>query len=152
LTPILGVLSVVQIPSEWKRAGVAGVSAAVAVHLAFDLFPQSWRGFALIWVPLIGPLNTTLSISWLMLSVTICLYLALRLLRTHTELAFAAGIGCIAFAMAARSERVFWPVLLFLLCAALLATCLPNRLIRGQVLIGRAWRRVRGRPVTKTPA
>ncbi len=88
-------------------------------------------------MPLIGPLNMTLSVASLMLSVITCLYLALRLLRTHTELAIAAGVGCVAFAMAARSERVFWPVLVFLLCAALLATCLPNRLIRGQVLIGR---------------
>ncbi len=61
-------------------------------------------------------------------------------------------VGSVAALLFRRSKRVFWPMLVFLLCAALLATCLPNLLIRGQVVIGRVWRRVRGRPAAKTPA
>jgi hypothetical protein len=56
----------------------AGLSAAMAVHLCFDLFPQRWTGFALITIPLYGRTSSLFSQLWIVLSIVICLYLLLR--------------------------------------------------------------------------
>ncbi len=143
LIPLLCALSLQQTAPSWKRCATIGLSTAMAVHLSFDLFPIIWMGFALIHLPLYGWLDATLSMIWILGSCIACLYLALRLLTSRTELAITVGVGLSAFLFAARTERVFWPALLALLLAGLLAICLPNRLINGQMVLGSLWRKVR---------
>ena len=60
---------------QWFAAGFA---LGVAVHLAADLFPKAWTGFALISLPFYGWLPATASITWLVCSVAVCLGLAVR--------------------------------------------------------------------------
>lgn len=143
LIPLLCALSLQHTSPSWKRCATIGLSTAVAVHLSFDLFPVLWMGFALIHLPLYGWLGATLSMVWILGSCIACLYLALRLLASRAELAISVGVGLSAFLFAARTERVFWPALFALLLAGLLAMCLPNRLINGQIVLGSLWRRVR---------
>ena len=54
----------------------AGFALGVAVHLAADLFPEAWTGFALISLPFYGWLPATASITWLVASIAVCLGLA----------------------------------------------------------------------------
>ena len=60
---------------QWFAAGFA---LGVAIHLAADLFPKAWTGFALISLPLYGWLPAPASITWLVCSVVACLGLAVR--------------------------------------------------------------------------
>ena len=60
---------------QWIAAGFA---LGVAIHLAADLFPKAWTGFALISLPFYGWLPATASITWLVCSVVACLGLAAR--------------------------------------------------------------------------
>jgi hypothetical protein len=143
LIPLLCAVSLSRTPSAWKRCAVIGLCTAMAVHLSFDLFPVLWMGFALIQVPLYGSLGATLSMVWILGSSIACLYLALWLLTSRIELVLAVGVGLSAFLIAARTERVFWPALFALLLAGLLAMCLPNRLINGQIVLGSLWRKIR---------
>lgn len=143
LIPLLCALGLQQTPPTWKRCAITGLSTAMAVHLSFDLFPVVWMGFALIHIPLYGWLGATLSMVWILGSCIACLYLALRSISNHTELVLALGVGLSAFLFAARTERVFWSALFALLLAGILAICLPNRLVNGQMVLGTIWRRLR---------
>jgi hypothetical protein len=64
---------------EWADWLVAGFSAGVAMHLAFDLFPGKWRGFALIDVPKLGRLTRNLSAAWLFASVFMCVIISVSI-------------------------------------------------------------------------
>ena len=73
---------------------IAGFAAGVAVHLAFDLFPESWRGYALITVPIAGAMSKNVSRVWLALSVVACLSVAVILADGHGR------VGLVAYAVA----------------------------------------------------
>ena len=55
-----------------------GFALGMAIHLAADLFPKAWTGFALISLPFYGWLSPSASITWLAVSVAVCLGLAVR--------------------------------------------------------------------------
>ena len=50
---------------------VLAFNAGMAIHLAADLFPKAWTGFALIHIPLWGRLPATASVVWILASVVI---------------------------------------------------------------------------------
>ena len=54
----------------------AGFALGVAVHLAADLFPKAWVGFALVSLPFYGWMSAAASITWLVGSIVVCLGLA----------------------------------------------------------------------------
>lgn len=82
------------------------------VHMAFDLFPAGWSGYALISIPLYGWLPGWVSILWLAGSVLLCAYLAARLVRGLPQ-AVLLAIGTVGiFMVAAPGERaVIGPLL-----------------------------------------
>lgn len=85
-----------------------GVFLGVAVHLAFDLFPRAWTGFALVRIPIYGWIPAPLSWSWIALSVLACLYLAARLVMGFREGSLWA-FGLIGvFVYAAQGEDALW--------------------------------------------
>ena len=81
------------------------VCLGFVVHMAFDLFPAGWSGYALISIPLYGWLPGWVSIMWLAGSVLLCAYLAARLVRGLPQAALLA-IGTVGiFMVAAPGER-----------------------------------------------
>ena len=71
---------------------IAGFATGVAAHLAFDLFPESWRGYAMISAPIFGSLSRRASKAWIALSAFACL---------STSLLLAPGVaGAVACAVA----------------------------------------------------
>lgn len=112
------------------RLFVVGVSLAVAVHLCFDFFPLNWRGFALIHVPAYGRTNALFSQAWLMLSIAVCMYLAILLVRNVAE--SALGIGCLilSFAVAAVEEGKAILSAFILLTLVAVVTIITARLAR----------------------
>ena len=131
---------------DWKRAGLIGMLTTLAVHLSFDLFPRLWWGYAMINVPFIGQLGGTGSMLWIALNSVACCTLAIQMMKAKAELWSALGVGLVGFLIAAPGEQTFWPPLLCLCAAALLASCVPNQVVQGQAAftrlqqVSKAWR------------
>ena len=94
------------------RLFVMGFSLGVAVHLSFDLFPRAWVGYALIHVPVVGWTYPLVSWVWIALSIIICLYMAMRLVRNGLHgVALVLGL-LVTFGYAGISEEAVWGPLL----------------------------------------
>ncbi len=109
------------------RLFVVGFCLASTVHLCFDLFPVSWRGYALIWIPLYGRASAQFSWIWIGLGCVVCLYLALLLVKHALEILLSAvGLGATFVLNSAGERSVMWS-LLVLLIAGGIALILPSR-------------------------
>jgi len=102
------------------RLFVISASLAVAVHLCFDFFPLSWRGFALIHIPAYGRTGALFSQLWMILSIGVCLYVAFRLVRNVAEWALSVGGLIISYTVSAVEEggAATLALVLLALCAA----------------------------------
>jgi hypothetical protein len=108
--------------------GAIGVCTATAVHLAFDLFPRLWIGFALIHAPVLGRFPPVLSIAWLAISLVVCCYLALALVRNAADLGLVALGLAASFVLLAPTEVETRGPFLALVAALALVLVLPDRL------------------------
>lgn len=81
-----------------------GISLAVAVHLAFDLFPQRWTGYALISVPIYGRMGALFSGLWIGGSMVVCLYLAMAHIRGRRMMIVSLSGSGVGFCHAAIAE------------------------------------------------
>lgn len=140
----LGLFLLAQGRERWLQLGAAGVSLAVAVHLAFDLFPRQWYGYALIHAPLFGYVGSTLSVLWLAASMVVCCLLALRLLRDRRDLALALVAMGWGFVTVMGRERTWLLPLSMLLLTLFLASCFPNPVLDGRTATRRWTAAVRG--------
>ncbi len=92
---------------------IAGFSVGIAVHLAFDLFPESWRGYALITLPGFGAMSKTVAKLWLALSVFACLSIAVILAPGRTGI-ICYGVAMFllyAYGVISQKERFAGPLL-----------------------------------------
>lgn len=98
---------------------IGGFAAGVAVHLAFDLFPDSWRGYALITVPVVGAMSKNVSRAWIALSVFVCLSIAVILADGHGRvglIAYGASLWMLyAYGVVRQKESFAGPLLTLLL-------------------------------------
>ena len=121
LAPIMLYAIVHRINAAPARWFVMGVCLGVAVHLAFDLFPRGWQGYALVSLPVYGWLPAPLSIGWIAVSGAVCLYLGARLTKGWLEaVVFLVGIVGV-FAYAAPGEHALWRPLASVVVATVLA-------------------------------
>lgn len=102
-----------------------GFSLASVTHLCFDLFPRAWVGFALIHIPFWGRTGVLFSWLWIGLSIIVCLYLSLVLIKTLLEMLLALGSLGVAFSFYASTQAVLWPALVALLVGLGLTLALP---------------------------
>ena len=105
------------------RLFVIGVCAASAVHLAYDLFPRAWSGYALVTVPFVGRTSSIFSWLWLALSLVVCLYLPLRWVTARQDLIVITVCIGVAFLLAGALLSAFAKLFpaLALLAGALVA-------------------------------
>ncbi len=90
------------VPLRWLAMGVC---IGFAVHLAFDLYPKGWQGYALISVPYLGWTPEWFSKAWIGLSALLSALMAARLTRTFFEVSlFVLGLAG-SFVAAAPSEN-----------------------------------------------
>ena len=105
---------------------IGGFAAGVAVHLAFDLFPDGWRGYALITVPIVGAMSKNVSRAWIALSVFACLSIAVILADGHGSvglIAYGASLWMLyAYGVVAQKERLAGPLLTLLVLGGAAAT------------------------------
>lgn len=111
-------------PFRWFAVGL---SLGFAVHLAFDLFPQGWVGYALVSLPSYGWTPAPVSWAWIAISVVLCAYLAAKLVRGCLETTlFVLGLAG-GFAYAAFYEGELWLPAAAVVVAGLLALALTRR-------------------------
>ena len=110
--PALMLLAVGAARNERVDWFIAGFSAGVAAHLAFDLFPESWRGYALISAPIFGSMSRRASKAWITLSAFACLSASL-LLADGVAGAIACAVALAALyihGVAKQNESAFGPL------------------------------------------
>ncbi|NTW03149.1 MAG: hypothetical protein HGA19_18030 [Oscillochloris sp.] len=131
-----GVYSLAQGRMPWWYWFGAGLAAAFAAHLARDLFPISWYGFATISIPLYGRLDGTLSLLWLLGSVIGCWYLALLLIRQRSEIVMLWVAALLAFGLDYTRNRgaTLMPLIALVACYVV-AICIPNPVVNGRLLL-----------------
>jgi uncharacterized membrane protein YhaH (DUF805 family) len=85
-----------------------GVCSGFAVHMAFDLFPLSWQGYALVSLPGYG--WTPPVVSWILLAGTmlICMGLAVKLIRDIGDSVILLVALVATFVIAAGNESSLW--------------------------------------------
>ena len=115
------------------RLFVLGVCVASAVHLAFDLFPSGWYGYARVHVPFYGHVPALPSMLWLFVSTVICLYLACLQLRNVGEFYLSfVGLAVTYGIAAARQPHISFYALVALALAAPVAFVLPRRPVKSE--------------------
>jgi hypothetical protein len=90
--------------SERFRMAAVGSGIAIGVHLAFDLFPKGWQGFALIHAPTAGALSKEFSIVWGVATVFFCLFLAFKAIKRILAALLSAPAMLGGYFYAAESE------------------------------------------------
>ena len=111
------------IPVRWLALGVG---IGFAVHLAFDLYPRSWQGYALISVPYFGWMPDWFSKAWIGISALLAAHMAARLTRTFFEVSlFVLGLAG-SFIAVAPSENQLWLPAITTAGLGILALVLPR--------------------------
>ena len=112
------------IPLRWLAMGVC---IGVAVHLAFDLFPAGWTGYALISVLAWGRMSALFSIVWIGVGVAACMYMGAKLGRGCLEAAlFVLGVIGV-FGNAVLHEDALWRPALVVAASGCIALALTRR-------------------------
>jgi len=96
--------------SEAYRMATVGAGLAIAIHLAFDLFPKGWHWGALIHVPFYGQTEFLFSVVWIGMTVFLCVFIAYMAMKRKLSqiLTFpAAGVG-FYYAAEKEPENIFW--------------------------------------------
>ena len=90
------------------------------VHLAFDLFPRAWSGYALISFPVYGWLPPVVSIMWIAATALLCAYWGARLVRGLFEWAgvLIGAVGIFAYAAPGEASLI-GPLIALLVCLAI---------------------------------
>ncbi|MYC94694.1 MAG: hypothetical protein F4X14_06960 [Caldilineaceae bacterium SB0661_bin_32] len=95
--------------AEWPEWFIPGFAAGVALHLAFDLFPQKWRGFALVDVPKWGRSTRTVSTVLLFSNLFLCVIISVSIFPEHGPagiLAYAATLTALyLYGLLAKKEH-----------------------------------------------
>ena len=109
------------------RLFAAGFSAGVGVHLCYDLFPRAWVGYALIHVPSVGWIYPAVSWLWIALSITCCVYLAMRVGRNGVQ-GIAVVLGALGmFVYAGVDEDRVWGPALSMMVATVIGLAMVLR-------------------------
>ena len=90
-----------------RRLG-AGIGIGIAIHMAFDLFPRGWQGYALISLPWYGWTPSVFSWIWISATMIIGFCIAIKLCRNAFDTAIALLAVIAAFAFVAPGENALW--------------------------------------------
>ena len=111
---------------------IAGLLAGgIAIHLAADLFPAGWAGYALIKIPFVGPLDPDGSWWFLLLNGLVCLGLFARCLGTdpggrQRRLLLGSFLAATAIVYFLLNEG-YWTLLLVVIAAGFVLARMVRR-------------------------
>ncbi len=104
----LAAFTLAQIDHPLPRRFGMGMGLGYAVHLAFDLFPQSWQGYALISIPGYGWIPGVASWIWIAVTMLMSMFLAVKLARHLGDTLILLLALATVFVFASGNERAFW--------------------------------------------
>ena len=90
-----------------RRLGT-GIGVGFAVHMAFDLFPRAWQGYALISLPVYGWTHPVFSWIWIAATLLISFGFAIKLCRNAIDVFILLAAAVVAFAFVAPGENALW--------------------------------------------
>ena len=90
-----------------RRLGT-GIGIGFAVHMAFDLFPRGWQGYALISLPVYGWTPSVFSWVWISATMLVCFSLAIKLCRNAMDVVILLVATIATFAFVAPGENALW--------------------------------------------
>ena len=97
-----------QIDNPLPRRFGTGVALGYAVHMAFDLFPQSWQGYALVSIPGYGWLPPVVFWIWIAATMLLCMALAIKVVRHIGDALILLLAMATVFVFASGNEAAFW--------------------------------------------
>ena len=117
-----------------------GVCVSLGVHLAFDLFPRAWMGFALVHIPAYGWTHPIFSQIWIGGSMFACLLMTLSLVRSAVGAVTAFVVFVLVFAqsvaVALQADDALWRPVIAVLVTTAVASVFANRGHRSERLSG----------------
>ena len=90
-----------------RRLGI-GIGIGFAVHMAFDLFPRGWQGYALISLPAYGWTPPIFSWIWISTTMLISFSIAIKLCRNAMDVVILVVAVSAAFLFVAPNENALW--------------------------------------------
>jgi hypothetical protein len=108
--PLLPLLAFVlaQGDNPVPRKAAMGIGIGFAVHMAFDLFPRAWQGYALISLPVYGRTPAVFSWIWTSAMMLVSMSIAVKLIRNGWDAIVLLTALAATFAFAASGERALW--------------------------------------------
>ena len=103
----LAAFIIAQVDNPLPRRFGMGIGMGYAVHMAFDLFPQSWQGYALISIPGYGWIPWILSWIWIALTIVLSMALAIKLVRHLGDALILLLAVAAVFFFASGNEKAF---------------------------------------------
>ncbi len=94
--------------SPVQRSLGTGIGIGFAVHMAFDLFPRGWQGYALISLPIYGWTPPVFSWIWISATMLICFGFAIKLCRNAIDVVILLLATIAALAFVAPGENALW--------------------------------------------
>ena len=91
-----------------KRRLGTGIGVGFAVHMAFDLFPRAWQGYALVSLPAYGWTPPIFSWIWISVTMLVCFCIAIKLCRNAIDLVLLLVAVTATFLFAASNENSLW--------------------------------------------
>lgn len=127
LVPLLLYRTIGKNQDPASRLLVMGFCLTTAVHLAFDLFPVLWRGYAYVFVPFYGRIGTLPSVLWLLAGVLVSLCLAFKLPRNTGDLMLCLAGLIVGYGItASAAPRTSFFALVVLVSATVAALALSS--------------------------
>tara|TARA_Y100000588_G_C13623462_1_gene656440 strand:- start:75 stop:614 length:540 start_codon:yes stop_codon:yes gene_type:complete len=85
IVPLIIYLTCSRIKNSILRLFLIGLNIALVIHLSFDLYPRGWYMHALIHIPFIGWTWAWVSKVWIFISMVMCGYFAVKLIKNFTQ-------------------------------------------------------------------
>ncbi len=109
-----------QVDNPLPRRFGMGLTLGYAVHLAFDLFPRSWQGYALVSIPGYGWIPGIASWIWIAFTLLLCVALAVKLVRHWGDGLLLLVALPTVFVFTSGKEHAFWlPMLIVVVSLAI---------------------------------
>ena len=121
IVPLIIYLICSRINNSILRLFLLGFNIALVIHLSFDLYPKGWYMHALIHIPVIGWTWAWISKVWIFISMIMCGYFAVKLIKNFTQGVVAILSILLFFIYLSADEHSFFAPFISMIIASLIS-------------------------------
>ena len=121
ILPLIIYLICFKIKNSILRLFLIGLNIALVIHLSFDLYPRGWYMHALIHIPVIGWTWAWITKVWIFISMVMCGYFAVKLIKNFTQGLIAILSLLLFFIYLSPEEHRFFAPLITMIVASLIS-------------------------------